>query len=204
MNTTPSQYPSPTVSNLADQVYMQPSHGTVEQSAIYENVHFTSVDENCHAIVLTSQCDIQTADPSSYILIARIAPVACIFNWWLITQNGYTDEEVQGNVRTGGNKKKRKNVTKDFAGSYMRNQTFAYYFLPEIESRMPASFVCCDITECVRKDELEHHNKIAVLRSPFREAVPTHFAAYIGRIGTPSFGTDYLLAEVERVCKLQD
>ena len=204
MSATPSEHPLSIVENVRELVYLTDFHDQIEQSAIYEDVHFSSVGEKDFAIVLTSQCDIQGHSPNNYVLVARIVPVGEVFVYWLVEKNQYTEDEALGRIPVAKEKKRRSSLVKEFANTYLRNETFAYFFLPEIESKMDPSLICFEITECMILSKLQQHEKVAVLRSPFREAVPSHYSAYIGRTGTPSFDKRYLQEVVNHHCKVQD
>lgn len=206
MNRTPSDYPNEFIENIPEEVFNCNCHQEVEQSAIYSDIKFHCYEnpENGHGIILTSQCDIERFTSEDYILVARLAPVAEVFSYWLQVKNNFTEEEISGEVPIPEQKTKRKGILKNFKNKYMQNQTFAYYYLPCFEENFPHSFVCFEITECLPVRKLKPENKICVLRSPFREAVPTHYASYIGRIGVPPYREEFLSELLNGICKLRD
>jgi hypothetical protein len=203
MNLVPSEYPNLDITNAETQVYMSDGHGAVEQSAIYKDVSFHCLGETSLGIVLTAQCDIARAKPASYLLLARLTSVERMFSYWAIEEKRLSEEEVDGSaaIATG---KLRKNLIREFVSKYMENKTFQYYYLPALPGKIPASLICCDVTVCVAVKSLQSQDKLCVLRSPFREAVPAYYAAYIGRVGTPQHQPDSLTSVVESICKVQD
>lgn len=202
MTPNPSEHPASSSSDALHSFYLNNFHNNVEQSAIYRDVHFSSVNESDFAIVLTSQCDIQEHRPNNYVLLARIVPIGEVFVFWLIEKYGYTDDEATGKVSVQNGKAQRKSLAKVFADSYLRNETFAYHYLPKNESVLPPSLICFEITECISISNLLKHKKVAVPHSPYREAIPAHFSAYIGRIGTPPNDKESLRKIVYVSCKI--
>lgn len=200
----PSEHPNLIVKDPLKEVYKTDAHQEVEQSAIYANVYFHAIEENGLGIVLTSQCDITGNTDDNKVLLARVAPVLEIFGWWLFTKCDYTMDEIEGKVPIRQDMRKRKNVFNDFIENYLKNNTFQYYFIPKFNGKFGHSFICFDITECLSVDSLKETDKVCVLRSPFRETVPTRFSAYIGRIGTALFDDDYLFKLLDQDCKMID
>ena len=125
----------------------------------------------------------------------------------LLYKNGYTGKEIRGEIAiiSGQFKKKRETWVQKFKNDYLSNNTHAFYFLPKLNTTLEEpSLVNFEVTSCVRGTDLEKLKKICVLKSPFREAVPAKYAAYIGRIGTPSCNESYLSQVASSVCKLRD
>lgn len=199
----PSEHPTEILQNPSGEVYLPDFHEHVEQSAIYEKIRFTAVGEEDAGIVLTSQCDIQDSDESSYVLVARITSVGELLLYWLVEKNKYTEAQALGKEAIPKDRKQRNSLVKDFTEAYLKNKTFQYHFLPEIPEKMKASLICFDITQCMTVKELTALNKVAVLKSPFRESVPAHFSAFIGRIGTPAIDHDYLIEVVSKQCSIK-
>ena len=118
-------------------------------------------------------------------------------------KNTYT-LEILGIAAIGRDKAKRSSVLKSFIKTFLHNKSFEYYYLPALDDGFPDSFVCFEITECLPIRLLKPEGKLCVLRSPFREAVPAHYAAYIGRIGTPRFKDQFLTEMLGKICQLRD
>lgn len=204
MTGTPSEHPEVSVTDAEKQVFFAESHDKVEQSAIYSDIHFHCINEKSPGIVLTSQCDIQRSEPNNYVLLARLVPVAEVFTYWLVTKHGYSEEVVFGEEPIPPGKSQRKSIIKEFTDIYLKNKTVAYYYLPAFRTSLSDSFVCCEITVCVAIKELDTKQKLCVLRSPFREAVPSFYSAYIGRIGTAQHKVEALYGILDKACKLRD
>lgn len=202
---TSSEYPQQYVDNVADQVYHTSGvNKHVEQSAIYKDVPFNAQGGyKSLGIILNAQCDIEKYTDNNYMHIARIQPIAGAFGFWLEKAKKYTEDEILGDAPVALEKTKRPGVCKEFTRLYLRNKVVNYYFLPHLAGVIDASFVCCEITQCIQVKDIEKLEKVCVLKSPFREAVPVHYAAYIGRIGTPVFRENDLLATLNAICKIQ-
>lgn len=204
MSHLPSEYPKEYIENYVEQIYKFDCHQYVEQSAIYSDIYFHAKGENRPGIILTPQCDIQKYTPENYILLAQLSPVVEIFLEWLVDKKKYSEDEVFGKITMDKNKPKRKGTIKEFVNEFLHNEKNSYFFLPGINGKFTHSFVCCDITECILIKDLNGKNKICVLRSPFREAIPSHFTSYICRVGIPRFKDDFLNDIVDQICRLRD
>lgn len=205
MTIDPSEHPAEILRNPPDEFYIPDAHGRIEQSAIYTGVSFSAIGEKDNAIVLTSQCDIQGSSANEFVLLARVISLEEFILFYLVEQNNYTEEEALGErAIESGKKKTRKTIISNLMSSYMKNQVFQYYFIPALNGVLEPSMITFDVTQCISIGNLETHSKVAVPRSPFREAVPSHYSAYIGRIGTPRLDKDYLKSVVESGCKIVD
>jgi hypothetical protein len=194
---TPSEHPHLIIKDPPREFYISPLHSEVEQSAIYQEVNFDCIREKCLGIVLTSQCDISFSHPLAYILLARIAPVLEIYFLWLIENKKISDTEIE-KAREEENDGMILKYAKDFTNSYLKNKKYQYHFLPALPDYFDDSLVCFDLTTCVKRRDLKSDNKICVLQSPFREAVPTRYSAYAGRIGTADLDEKYLSGLIEK------
>lgn len=203
MTIAPSEHPAEVLANPPEEFYFPKRHDNIEQSAIYKDVHFSVIEEQDNAIVLTSQCDIEGSSPSKYVLVARVITVEEFILLYL-HQNGYTDEEALGESAVRKEKKKRQGIINNLMSSYMKNDTFQYFFIPALKDILEPSMITFDVTQCISIQNIEAQAKMAVPRSPFREAIPSHYSAYIGRIGTPPLDKEYLKSVVESGCKIVD
>lgn len=201
----PSAFPAQFIEKPAEEVYRTADvNEHVEQSAIYADVPFGAQGGyKSLGIVLTAQCDIERFTDDSYMLVARVQPIDGVFGLWLEKSLKYTEAEILGDVPVAAGKTERKRACEQFAVKYLRNRVVKYYFLPKLPDAIAASLVCCEITQCIQVKEIEQLRKVCVLCSPFREAVPVHYAAYIGRIGTPVFTDEQLMATLDSICKIQ-
>lgn len=204
----PSEHPNLVVENPSQETYLTPTnktfHKEVEQSAIYSDIEFHCLKEKSNGLILTSECDILHHTRDNYVLMARTCPVGEIFFYWLFTSKGYPEEEIAGKKPIGAELPKRKKIISEFTELYLKNKTFAYYFVPGCNGVLEPSFICFEITQSLPIKSLVPENKLCVLLSPFREAVPAHFSAYIGRVGTPSYKDSYLKELVDGICKMKD
>lgn len=201
----PSEHPKQIIGPPFEEVYLTPSDPKflpdTEQSAIYDDIHFACLNEKYKGIILTSECDLVQGTSDDYVLVARICPIGLIWAWWLKTKKGYSEKEILGEETLS--KGKKKDILKDF-NYYIENRTHQYHFLPENSGVFDASFVCFDITECLQVKRFDPKKKICVLKSPFREAVPARYSAYIGRVGTAAIENSYKKRVLDSVCKLKN
>lgn len=205
VTTGPSDHPSQIIGDPTNDLYLLEFHGEVEQSAIYGNVDFLIVGRR-YGIILTAQCEI-TQSTGDSVLLAPLLPAMDVMEKWLINpgrKKPLTLEEARGETRVSKSKSNRSDTISNFANSFLRNNTYGYHFLPEIEGAFPHSFVSFGHTALLRIRDLGPGEKVCVLKHPFRSAVPSRFAAFAGRIGTPEFGKKYLVDIATGLCKIRN
>jgi hypothetical protein len=166
---------------------------TIQQSSIYRGIHFTSINYTGLGIVLTPECDILNKKKANTVLMAQILPAEQILNYFLEEDKNANLEHVMDQLEKSKEKAKLSGLLKEFSDLYLKNRTFSYYFLPKLQASFGHSLVHFPITQNVPTSDLVDQNKICLLKSPFRAAVPVHYATYIGRIGTPDFKDDFFL-----------
>ncbi len=203
MTRTPSEHSILTVEDVTQDFYLLDCNAHVEQSAIYGEVTFSALGVASLGIVLTAQCDIEDAASTNYLLVARVVPMGMIFATWL-ERKGYSEGEMRGDVPIGPERAKCNSLFREFSETYLRNKALKYYLLPALDGKFATSVISFEITQCTQIQSIERLPKLCVLRSPFREAVPAHYSAYIGRVGTPRLSDDYLRAEFNSFCKMKD
>ncbi len=169
------------------EAYEDKVNESIEQSAIYANVEFACLKKKCLAVVLTPICDIATKR-CPYLTLAPIIPAQIIYDTFLL-KNQITDEQILGVISVTA--KQFKSLKEDFIDQYIRNNVYRYHFMPRLEKIFDSSFVDFQVVQTFSVDEFKY-SKIALLKSPWREAVPSRYAAYCLRIGTPNY-SDTLL-----------
>ena len=202
MRRLPSEHFYEIVSNPSEEIFNVRCNEWVEQSAIYSNIYFRCLNMRWPGIVLTSQCDIEDAERGTFVLLALITSVEFLFHIYL-DLSGYTDKEITGIEPIASGKKKRKEILNNFKSSYLEGKAKGYYYLPLPIEGLEHSCIHFDTTQCLSLGRLESQKKECVLRSPFREAIPAKFAAYIGRIGTARFEDDYFSDIMDGIYKMQ-
>lgn len=194
---TPSEHPNLIIKEPSKEFYISPGHLDAEQSAIYGDIEFHCIGERSLGIVLSSQCDISFSQPLTYILLSRIAPVLEIYLLWLMEKKKIPDHEIE-KAREEKNDQMILKYSDDFTNSYLKNKKYQYHFLPELPKHFQNSLICFDLVTCVKRQELRSEKKICVLKSPFREEVPSRYSCYAGRIGTADFEESHLAEVVEK------
>ena len=77
------------------------------------------------------------------------------------------------------------------------------YFLPELKGVIKNSFIDFQVVQTFNIAEIENYKKLTVLRSPWREAIPSRYAAYCLRIGTPEYTKDSLRTVFDNISNLK-
>ena len=167
-----------------DDIYEDSDGAGIEQSAIYEGVHFPCINEKVYTIVLTPRCDIYWSK-ADYIIMGGLVTAQQIFRYWLL-KNKRTPPQIAGEEPLRSKNKVEK-IHETFVHDYIGNRELRYHFLPSFKDRFPHSFVDFQLVESFNQNYITGLKKIAVLKSPWRESVPTRYAAYSGRIGTEDY-----------------
>ena len=171
-----------------EEIYRDSFDDEVEQSAIYQGVHFSCVQRKRLAIVLTPVCDISWG--VDHIKMAGLIPVKHVFEGWLMKAKDLTKEEIAGVAPLGS--KKVKGLCKEFMQYYIRNRVYRYHFLPSYKNLFPHSFVDFHLVGSFHQDSIRNLKKIAVLKSPWSQNVPARYAACCGRVGTREYSKQLL------------
>ena len=171
-----------------NQIYEKKFDVKIDQSVIYNDVYFGCLGIKCPAIVLTPVCEI-VAKKVDFITIAQIVQARSVYEFFL-SKNSLTQEQILGvDVVKEGTKTK---LNEKFIDLYIGNRTYQYHFLPKKEKIIEHSFVCFEIVQTLSCAELQKQKKIAVLKSPWRESLPSRYASYSLRIGTPRYSKEFL------------
>jgi len=170
------------------EIYQKDFDQEIDQSAIYENINFTCVGKAYPGIVLTPICDIITKR-APYLKVVQIIPAKWVYEKFLLSKN-LTEKQMIGvdNVPS----KQLGAIKREFMTQYIGNRTYRYHFLPKLENIVDNSFIDFQMVQTIYPEDLEKHRKIAALRSPWRESVPSRYAAYCLRIGTPRYSKEFL------------
>ncbi|MGB2989575.1 MAG: hypothetical protein WBC98_06415, partial [Candidatus Zixiibacteriota bacterium] len=89
-------------------------------------------------------------------------------------------------------KKAYKAFSNEFKKYYLKNRVLEFHFLPSYKDKLPHSFVDFKIVKTLGGEELNGKKKIAQLKPPWRECVPSRYAAYSLRVGVKEFAADFL------------
>jgi len=172
-----------------EELYADGLDDSIEQSAIYSSILFESAGQELPAIVLTPACDILHAQTELVLTVAGIFPASHIFERFL-QKNKLTLGQIIGRDVT--RRKTYRGVTDTFKKQYLANRVLMYHFLPRYEDKLQDSFIDFSIVRTLSAQELLRRSKIAVLKSPWREAVPSRYAAYSLRIGVREYDDNLL------------
>jgi hypothetical protein len=175
-----------------DEIYADSFDDSVEQSAIYDEVLFECIGQKLPAIVLTPQCSIVHPRGELLVTVSGIFPASIVFEEFL-QKKGLSEEEIVGSEPI--KKKKYEGLSKEFKAYYLVNRVAEFHFLPASKRKLQHSFVDFKVVKTLEGRELGGGQKIAVLKPPWRQSVPSRYAAYSLRIGVNAFA-DELLTEV--------
>jgi len=170
------------------EIYEQVIGEEIEQSSIYDSVLFACFDKAYPAIVLTPICDI-VSRRAEYLKVAQIIPAQLVYEEFLESK-GVTELEMSGVQALG--RKRALGLKKEFTEQFMKNRVYRYHFLPRLRDILADSFVDFQIVQTVHAENLKGPKKLALLKSPWRECLPSRYAAYCLRIGTRPYSDKFL------------
>ena len=183
-----------------DKIYEDSFDDSIEQSTIYRGVHFPCIKEEIFAIVLTPTCDIYW-DKAQYIRMVGFIPAEQIFEQWL-KKNKFSPEQIIG-IEPLGSEKKVEKLHRRFAKDYLGNsREIRYHFIPSYKEKFPHSFVDFQLVESFSPGDVEGFEKVAVLKSPWRESILARYASYCGRVGIKTYSEKLIDVIVDQISRL--
>jgi len=172
-----------------EELYCGSFDDSIEQSSIYDKIVFDSVGRELPAIVLTPYCEILHSGKEFLLTVSGLLPAQLVFEEFL-EKKGLTQDKILG--RESIKQKPYEKFVEEFKEHYLGNRTLKYHFLPASGYKLEHSFIYFRIVKTFLAKELKDKVKIAVLKSPWRESVPSRYAAYSLRIGVPDFTAEFL------------
>jgi len=183
-----------------DEIYEDEFDDRIEQSAIYKEVFFPCIKKTIVGIVLTPVCDIYQ-DKADFIRMAGFIPAELIFEKWLQKKYAYTDEQIAG-ITPLKNKKKVSNTHTSFVNDLLKQREIRYHFISSCRDEFPHSFVDFQLVESLPLSDVNKSNKVAVMKSPWKQSVLARYAAYCGRVGTKEYSTSLTDLIMNRISRL--
>lgn len=183
-----------------DEIYKDSFDDRIEQSAIYRGVLFPCIKQEIVAIVLTPVCDIYL-DKADFIRMAGFIPAEWIFEKWLEKQDRLTREQIIG-IAPLENETKAKKIHAHFAKDCIAHREIRYHFVPSYKDKFPHSFVDFQLVESFSPGDVRGFDKVAVMKSPWKESILARYAAYCGRIGTKAYSEklrDVIMNQISRL-----
>ena len=158
-----------------------------------DGLYFYATDETNLGLVLTPACDFEQRKVELVqlcLLRDAFQTIEALIRWdW----KGMGLVNAEGNLIPGPLGKTKE---KDLSSSLRQliHQRFPrYHWLPPLQGSQRPIIADFQVVASLHHEELESTNIVAALESPFREAVPARYAAYMGRVGTP----DYSQADID-------
>jgi len=165
----------------------------LDQSVILEGVYFIGTDETSLGIVLTPTCDFEQKKAE----LIQLCQLRDAFDWIaILIQHDWKKlglVDANGNRIAGPLSVNKTNELSDKLKNVIGQRFPRYHWLPPfVGSKRPWVADFQNVTS-LTQEALEGAQIVAALESPYRESLPTRYAAYMGRVGTP----DYPAAQVQ-------
>jgi len=183
-----------------DEIYEDSFDDRIEQSAIYRGVFFPCIKKDIVAIVLTSVCDIYQ-DKADFIRMAGFIPTERIFEKWLQKKYDYTPEQIIG-ITPLRSQTKVENTHASFVKDLLGQKEIRYHFVPSYKDKFPHSFADFQLVESFSPSDVRGFDKVAVMKSPWKESILARYAAYCGRVGTKAYSknlTDLIMNRISHL-----
>ena len=161
---------------------------------------FPRIKKTIVGIVLTPVCDIYQ-DKADFIRMAGFIPAELIFEKWLQKKYAYTGEQIAG-ITPLKNKKKVSNTHTSFVNDLLKQREIRYHFISSCRDEFPHSFVDFQLVESLPLSDVNKSNKVAVMKSPWKQSVLARYAAYCGRVGTKEYSTSLTDLIMNRISRL--
>ena len=163
----------------------------VDQGDVFKDVYFPAIDENVHAIVITPTCDLvqEKADYIKFVSVISLNEVIIL----IAKHKGIDSSFFQSGAYLSNTK--RDDLIDAFIQNIRGDLLPRFYFLDEYAGIFSACFA--DLQQVfVVPDRLvttEYlDNRIARLKSPWREEIVARYSGYSMRVGVPARSKDEL------------
>lgn len=183
-----------------DEIYQDSFDDRIEQSAIYRGVLFPCIKKKIVAIVLTPVCDIYQ-DKADFIRMAGFIPAERIFEKGVEKKYEYTP-------RTDNRSNPPKEPAESRESPYQLCERFArakgnkYHFVPSYENKFPHSFVDFQLVESFSPSDVRRFDKVAVMKSPWKQSILARYVAYCGRVGTKAYSKNLRDVIMDKISRL--
>ncbi|MBI5699444.1 hypothetical protein HZC35_03930 [Candidatus Saganbacteria bacterium] len=161
----------------------------IDQSDIFKNIYFHSIDNTQEAILITPICDMYQGK-ADYLIFCGVflfneIIMKFIEKCWKeeippIFTSKKRYEELSGS--------QKKNVSKRIAELRSNFHFPRYHWLdpfPGEEESHIIDFQCLASINIDEFAESDHYERLFSINSPYREQIPARYSAYMSRVGTP-------------------
>jgi len=165
-------------------------------------VYFYGTDETTLGIVLTPACDFEQKKAE----LIQLCQLRDALDWIaILIQHDWRKLgllNANGSRIAGPLSVNKTNDLSDKLRSIIGQRFPRYHWLPPlVGSKRPLIADFQSVTSLTQED-LEGAQIVAALESPYREALPTRYAAYMGRVGTPDYPVAHVQEWVDRTIEV--
>lgn len=118
--------------------------------------------------------------------MAGFIPAEGIFEKWVEKKYDYTAEQIIGVTPLKSQQKVERTHT-NFAKDLLGQKEIRYHFVPSYKDKFPHSFVDFQVVESFPPSDVKGFDKVAVMKSPWKQSILARYAAYCGRVGTKAY-----------------
>lgn len=167
--------------------YTPDSSVPIDQGDIFRDIYFAAVDSHTAAVVITPTCDLVQDKEHSFVKLVAVVPlekvIKAIAGSVGIDETFFSSGEEISHTKS---KKLIKALDNNIDGSLFPR----FYFISEFVGVFPHSYVDLQQVFVIPKIQLYSDyidNRIAKLKSPWREQIVAQYSGYSMRVGVPEY-----------------
>ena len=158
----------------------------IDQGDIFRDIYFAAIDSHTTAVVITPTCDF-VQDKTHFVKLVAVVPLDMVVK--IIADSVGIEEKIISSGEEITHRKYNKFIRmleKNINGSYLTR----YYFISEFAGVFPHSYVDLQQVFVIPYMQLYsdyRDNRIAKLKSPWREQIVAQYSGYSMRVGVPEY-----------------
>ncbi len=166
--------------------YTQDPSEPIDQGDIFRDIYFAAIDSHTTAVVITPTCDF-VQEKAHFVKLVSVVPLDMVVK--IIADSVGIEENIISSgqqITRGKYDKFIRMLEKNINGSFLTR----YYFMSEFAGVFPHSYV--DLQQVFVIPSIQIYsdyrdNRIAKIKSPWREQIVAQYSGYSMRVGVPEY-----------------
>lgn len=157
----------------------------INQSDIFADIHFSALERNTTAILLTPACDI-AQDKAIFYTFAAVIKVNPIIEGFLKKNLEKPDFKLS-ELNTFDSKTSQQKPKK-IIEEIVKNRHSRWHWIGKIPDLPDFYIADYEVLACIATDQLEDlkTKRLGSMPSPYRESIPVRYSQHMSRIGLPT------------------
>ncbi len=172
-----------------DQYIVEPNNqeDALDQSNVFRDIEFTVVDKKLNAVLITPACDLAYSKGS--LLFCAVLNYEKLLP---IEAEKSLSIDLKDCRENGCSNTKKNNLKEKLIEPFLNLNVDRYHWLGRLPGVSGYWYIDYNFSECLDPQKLDLENRIAIVKSPLRESIPTRYSNYLNRIGLPWENEDRL------------